>query len=57
MPLSIDENLLATLCDYPKATVPKGTRVFHGSLVTSPHIDVLNKRLTGSRKWVSQDPQ
>ena len=57
MPLSIDEKLLATLHNYPKATLPKGTRVFHGSLATSPHIDVPNKRLTGSRKWVTQDPQ
>ena len=57
MPLSIDEKLLATLRNYSKVTVPKGTRVFHGSLATGPHIDVPNKRLTGSRKWVSQDPQ
>lgn len=34
MPHSIDAKLLAMLRNYPKATVPKGTRIFHGSLAT-----------------------
>lgn len=57
MPHSIDAKLLAMLRNYPKATVPKGTRLFHGSLATSPHIDIPSKCLTGSRKWLTQDPQ
>jgi hypothetical protein len=47
--------LLEALGKFERRTLPAGTLLFHGSRSGSPHTDAAARRLTGSRKWFSED--
>lgn len=47
--------LLEALSRFQRGELPVGQVLFHGCSATARDIDVLGKRLTGTRKWFSWD--
>jgi plasmid fertility inhibition factor len=49
--------LLSALSKFKRAAIPAGTLLFHGGRSKSPHADPVARKLTGTRKWFSEDAE
>ena len=53
--MPLHPSLLSALSKFSRTWVPAGTLLFHGGRSKSPHADPTAPKLTGTRKWFSED--